>query len=124
MGLREEPSDNSHIPRRAEMEEFYKTKVVTFMDGDVKKPGGMCNCCGSGPKTEPDWRGDPWYVYQAGICDSDGVFYGMLCEGCLEEIRHANEQRVVTERDEQAEIIRHLFEDDIDGMQTFMDDRI
>lgn len=59
---------------------------------------------------------------RAGICDTDGVFYGMLCEGCLEEIRFENSKRPQTERDEVAETITELLGDDIDGAQSMMDD--
>lgn len=80
----------------------------------------MCACCGSGPNPTPDWRADPWYVYNAGICDADGGFYAQLCEGCLEEIREQKASRPL--RDEQAEVVRDLLGDDIDGAQAMMDD--
>jgi hypothetical protein len=82
----------------------------------------MCNCCGGGPNTDPDWRGDPWYVFRAGFCDSDGVYFSQLCEGCLEEIRDENERRPQPERDEIAREITELLGDDTDGAQTMMDD--
>ncbi len=46
----------------------------------------------------------------------------MLCEGCLEDIRLANEGRADTERDETARQITDLMGDDLDGAQGFMDD--
>ena len=61
-------------------------------------------------------------MYRAGICDADGVYYAMLCEGCLEEIRFEKSKRPQTERDEVAETITELLGDDIDGAQSMMDD--
>ena len=114
--------EKSTIPFRAEMEAALGATVVTFDDRGVERPGGACNCCGGGPTPQPDWRGDPWYIYRAGICDSDGVFYAMLCEGCLEELRAENAKRPLTERDENARLITDLMGDDLDGAQGFMDD--
>lgn len=117
--LRPLPED---VPLKAELEERFNAKIVTFDDEGVTKPGGMCRCCGSGSNPAPDWRGDPWYVYRAGICDTDGVYYSMLCEGCLEEVRFEHSQRPKTERDEVAKQITDLLGDDIDGAQSMMDD--
>lgn len=117
--LRQSPE---HIPLKAELEERFQAKIVTFDDAGIAKPGGMCGCCGSGPNPTPDWRGDPWYIYRAGICDSDGVFYSQLCEGCLEEIRFENSKRPQTERDGIAREVAELLGDDIDGAQAMMDD--
>lgn len=121
MPPRESPNE-SWLPLRKEMEERQKAKVVTFEDDGAIKPGGQCSCCGSGPNATPDWRGDPWYVYQAGVCDADGIYYSMLCEGCLEDIRHENEQRPRTERDDFAREVTELLGDDLDGAQSMMDD--
>ena len=104
------------------MEARMKSKIITYEERGVLKAGGMCNCCGAGPNSEPDWRSEPWYVYKAGICDADGVYYAMLCEGCLEDIRDENEARPKTFRDEIAQEITHLLGDDYDGAQTTMDD--
>lgn len=82
----------------------------------------MCGCCGSGPNATPDYRADPWYVYRAGFCDADGVYYSMLCEGCLEELREENVKRVKTTRDEAAQAITDLLGDDLDGAQAMMED--
>jgi hypothetical protein len=86
----------------------------------------MCGCCGGGPNPQPDWRTEPWYIYRAGLCDRDGVFYAMLCEGCLEDIRGENERRatdgLLTERDAHAREIMELLGDDLDGAQSMMDD--
>ena len=103
------------------MESRIRAKVVTYDDGGEEQPGGMCNCCGAGPDPAPDWRGDPLYVYKAGFCDSDGVYYSMLCEGCLEEIREQKSRRPETERDEVARQITELMGDDLDGAQAFID---
>ena len=89
-----------HVPLKAELEQRLGAKIVTYEDNGVIRPGGACNCCGGGPNVEPDWRSDPWYIFKAGLCDSDGVFYGMLCEGCLEDIREENARRPQTQRDE------------------------
>ena len=70
----------------------------------------------------PSWRPEPWYIYRAGICDSDGVYYSMLCEGCLEEIQDENARRPATERDEIAREVTELLGDDIDGAQAMMED--
>lgn len=105
-----------------ELESRFAAKIITFDDRGVVRPGGMCACCGGGPEVTPSWRGEPWYVYRAGLCDSDGVFYSQLCEGCLEDIREDSARRPQTERDEIAETITDLLGDDIDGAQSMMDD--
>jgi hypothetical protein len=110
------------MPMRSEMESRLGARVVTYEDGNKVLPGGMCGCCGSGPDVEPSWRGDPWYVYKAGFCDSDGVYFSMLCEGCLEELRAENAGRPQTERDEIARELTELLGSDIDGAQAMMDD--
>ena len=111
---------------RTEMEQQYKAKVIVYEDGDVIRPGGMCRCCGAGPDAGPDYRGEPFYIYTAGLCDGDGVYYSMLCESCLEDMRFENEKRarkrLLTERDETARDVTELMGDDIDGAQSFMDD--
>lgn len=107
---------------RKEMESRLKAKIVTYENQGKEKPGGMCGCCGSGPNIAPDWRGDPWYIYRAGFCDSDGVYYSMLCEGCLEDIRESNAKRRESTRDEIAREVTELLGDDLDGAQSFMDD--
>ncbi len=107
---------------RAELESRFHAKIVTYEDDGREKPGGMCGCCGGGPDVSPSWRSEPWYVYRAGFCDSDGVYFSMLCEGCLEEIQDANAHRPQTERDEIAREITKLLGDDLDGAQTMMDD--
>lgn len=114
--------NRGEIPLRAELEARHQAKIVTYDDRGVEKPGGMCGCCGGGPNATPDWRGDPWYVFRAGICDSDGVYYSMLCEGCLEEIREANRRRPESQRDEIARLTTELLGDDLDGAQSMMDD--
>ena len=118
-----EPSKNPHaIAMQQELESRFSAKIVTYDNGGEECPGGMCGCCGSGPNVAPDWRGDPWYVYRAGICDADGIFYSMLCEGCLEDIRDENARRPQTERDHIAREVTKLLGEDSDGAQAFMDD--
>jgi hypothetical protein len=111
-------------------EALHKANAVTFesqFDNPKKltSPGGMCSCCGAGPRVTDanDW----WLVFKAGLCDGDGVFYSMLCggcdgSGCLEEIRHENAKRTPTFRDEMAEMISLINGDDVDGMEADMDD--
>lgn len=104
-------------------EQMHAARVVTFTDREgEEKPGGMCGCCGSGPEETPSWREEPWFVYRAGICDSDGVYYSMLCEGCLEEIRAQKARRKSTFRDAVASEVTSLMGDDLDGAQSFMED--
>ncbi|MCH7727470.1 MAG: hypothetical protein IH991_13455 [Planctomycetes bacterium] len=110
------------VPMQADLEERMGARIVTYEDGDTIRPGGMCGCCGGGPIAKPDWRHESWYVFRAGICDSDGVYYSMLCEGCLEDIRHDNSKRSETERDQMAQEITELLGDDLDGAQIMMDD--
>lgn len=119
---RESPRKRPAIPQRRELETRFQAKVIVYECDGKELPGGMCNCCGCGPKVEPGWRDEPWYVYRAGICDSDGVYYGMLCEGCLEDIRAANVRRPESLRDEIAREVNELLGDDVDGAQSFMDD--
>ena len=118
------PREDSAIPFREELESRFGAKVITYCDRESGQelPGGMCGCCGGGPNVRPDYRGEPWYIFKAGICDSDGVFFSMLCEGCLEDIRQENARRPQTVRDEMAEQITELLGDDVDGMQTMMDE--
>ncbi len=118
----ESPGNGPTIPLWEELESRFDAKIVTYENDGQDLPGGMCGCCGSGPDVSPAWRAEPWYVYRAGICDSDGVYYSMLCEGCLEEIRDANARRPETERDEIARELTELLGDDLDGAQTMMDD--
>jgi hypothetical protein len=110
------------VPMKSELEARLGSRVITYEDGNTIRPGGMCGCCGGGPDVEPDWREDPWYVYKAGFCDSDGVYYSMLCEGCLEDLRAENAGRPQTERDEIAREVTELLGDDIDGAQVTLDD--
>ena len=118
----ERPRQRQAIPDRSEMETRLQAKIVTFDDHGVEKPGGMCNCCGGGPNVDPDWRDEPWYIYRAGICDADGIYMSMLCEGCLEDIREENAKRPRTQRDEIAREVTELLGDDLDGAQSMMDD--
>ena len=110
------------LPQRSDMEQRFAAKVVTFENRGEIQAGGMCSCCGSGPNPYPDWRDEPWYVYRAGLCDVDGVFYSMLCEGCLEDIRAENADRPTSQRDEIARVVSDLLGDDLDGAQSMMDD--
>lgn len=118
----ESSGGHRNLPFRAELEQRLQAKIVTFEHEGQVLPGGACRCCGCGPNTEPDFRGDPWYIYVSNICDTDGVFYAMLCEGCLEEIRHENSKRPATDRDLMAKEISELLDGDIDGTQSMMDD--
>ena len=104
------------------LEARMRTTIVTYDDGGVIRPGGQCGCCGGGPNAEPDWRAEPWYIYRAGLCDADGVYYGMLCEGCLFDIRSENAKRRPSQRDEAAEVITDLLGDDTDGAEAMMED--
>lgn len=119
----EKAKRNVAVPMQAELEEHLGAIIVTYEDGGEIRPGGMCGCCGGGPNVSPDWSPDPWYIYRAGFCDGDGVYYSMLCEGCLEEIREENKHRRETERDEIARQVTALLGDDLDGAQSMMDDR-
>ncbi len=118
----ESPQGQLAIPMRDELESQLQARIVTYENSGQELPGGMCGCCGGGSDAKPDWRSEPWYIYRAGICDTDGVYYSMLCEGCLEDIRFANEGRADTQRDETARQITDLMGDDLDGAQGFMDD--
>ena len=109
---------------------MHKGTCITFdsqFDNPRKllSPGGMCSCCGAGPRVtdEHDW----WLVFKAGLSDSDGVFYSMLCvgcdgSGCLPEVRAANARRKPTFRDEAGALVMDLMGDDIDGAESMMDD--
>ena len=118
----ESPQGQLAIPMRDELESRLQARIVTYESRGKELPGGICGCCGGGPDVSPSWRSEPWYIYRAGICDTDGVYYSMLCEGCLEEIREEKARRPQTERDEIAREITELLGDDVDGAQTMMDD--
>ena len=113
---------NPYIPMRAVLEDRLQANVIVFDDGGVERPGGMYRCCGCGPNAAPDFQAEPWYIYRANLCDSDGVFYSMACEECLEDLRYQHSQRPKTGRDEMGDIVSDLMGDDIDGAQTMMDD--
>src|SRR3954452_9730157 len=111
-------------------EAMFKAKVIIFESQfdnpkSLSEPGGQCSCCGAGTRVTSvyDW----WLVLKAGLCDSDGVFYSMLCggpsvEGWLEEIRHQNAKRKRTFRDDAADIIVMMNGDDVDGMEAEFED--
>lgn len=117
-----EQSNHPMLPQQAELQELFQARVVVYQDGNEVKPGGQCRCCGCGPNPNPDYQLEPRYIYQANLCDSDGVFYSQACEDCLEDLRLENTQRPSTTRDEQARIIAELLGDDVDGAQSMMDD--
>ena len=121
-GDNETPNKRPAIPERSELEARFQTRIVAYDSGGKELPGGMCGCCGGGPNPTPDWRHEPWYIYRAGVCDSDGIYFSMLCEGWLEEIRDENARRPNTERDDIARELTELLGDDLDGAQTMMDD--
>lgn len=63
--------------------------------------GGSCSCCGGSAYKagEKDCNGrittEDWYVFRAGWCDSDGVFFSRLCGdkdgiGCITEVKPAH----------------------------------
>ena len=122
MWRNDESPSSGPIPLREQLESRFSAKIVTYAADGSEQPGGMCGCCGGGPDVSPSWRPEPWYIYRAGICDSDGVYYSMLCEGCLEEIQDENARRPATERDEIAREVTELLGDDIDGAQAMMED--
>jgi hypothetical protein len=114
----------------AEAELMLQATVITFESQfdnpkSLTEPGGMCSCCGAGPRITG--REDWWLVFKAGLCDSDGVFYSMLCDnptgdGCLSAIGRENAKRKPTFRDEAADIIASMNGDDVDGMQAEFED--
>lgn len=93
--------------------------VVTYTDDQTSRqlPDGQCRCCGTGPTPDGELL-----IRQAGLCDSDGVFYAMLCDYCLDEILTENKEREQTFRDDLADVAADLFGDDLDGLQAEMDD--
>lgn len=105
--------------KRAEAE--HGARVVTMDNGE---PGGWCRCCGGDPKLEPTWRDEPWFVYRSSIVDEDGVFYSMLCEGCLEEMRAVYAERIRRHvgGHEVAKVAHDLLGDDLDGVQVTVED--
>ncbi|MCA9068059.1 MAG: hypothetical protein KDA84_04015 [Planctomycetaceae bacterium] len=116
------PPENDLLPMRAELEQRFQSTVIVFEKNGQLHPGGACRCCGCGPNARPDYQHEPRYIYKANLCDADGVFYAMACEDCLEEIRLANRLRPKTDRDEMAEIIGEMMDEDLDGSQSMMDD--
>ena len=88
-------------------------------------PGGMCSCCGAGPRVDGSF--DWWLVFKAGFADSDGVFMSMLCggpdgSGCYPDLKADRDRRKPTFRDEAAAMIADLLGDDIDGAQAMFED--
>ena len=111
--------NDSLIPLRRRMERENKAKIVTWNHENRDRPGGSCSCCGGGHDLEMD---PPWYVYHAGIADRDGVFYSMLCQGCLEDIRWENMKRAKTAVDHKAALVKDLMPGDPDGQASMMED--
>tara|TARA_B100000745_G_scaffold249914_1_gene171995 strand:+ start:11127 stop:11501 length:375 start_codon:yes stop_codon:yes gene_type:complete len=119
----------SLVPSRNKLEREFNARIVTWtpqpsLNPKVRtdrraRPGGSCSCCGGGPEIDMD---PPWYVYHAGIADRDGVFYSMLCQGCLEDIRLENTSRDKTDTDHKAELVRLLLPGDPDGQTSIMED--
>jgi hypothetical protein len=111
-------------------EALHDAKAITFdsqFDNPERRfaPGGMCSCCGASGRVdgEDDW----WLVFRAGLVDSDGEYYAMLCggpdgSGCLAEVRAENARRTPTFRDEAAALVTDLLGDDLDGAQALMED--
>jgi len=93
--------------------------VVTYRDtpDGIEQPGGQCRCCGAGPTPDGELL-----IRKSALCDADGLFYAMLCDYCLDEILAENSKRQPTYRDDLAEIAADLLADDLDGLQTEMDD--
>lgn len=110
----------SFVYWRPRLERELGAKVITYESEGLELPGGMCSCCGGGPEMEGPGR--PWLIFRAGLCDSDGVFYGQLCEGCLDDVRAEAKRRGKTVRDERAAVIADLLGDDIDGAEALMED--
>ncbi len=122
MDSNQTPPSDEFLPMRTAMEERFQAKVIVFEKDGQLHPGGACRCCGCGPNAKPGYQLEPRYIYKANLCDADGVFYSTCCEDCLEETRMANNMRPKTDRDEMAEIIGELMDDDLDGSQSMMDD--
>jgi hypothetical protein len=110
-------------------EASHQASVVVFQSqfdnpNGLYEPGGMCSCCGAGPRVTS--RHDWWLVFRGGICDSDGVYYSQLCAGpnggCLTDLREENARRKRTSRDRAANIVNDLMGNDVDGAQAFMED--
>ena len=131
--------------------ELYCTDCVDFScktcDGDGRIPHpkvtvegkeyptvpASCSCCGANPhdKDKPRknvayaWERVPdfdWYVYEARVVDSDGVYFARLCgdvdgDGCLTDVERA----APGEREGQ-KMIAELLDDDTDGAQTEIED--
>lgn len=120
-------------------EEVHEATAITHHEpwGDPKaihRLGGSCSCCGASPTLhigtmdDDGDHGTDWLVvFKAGLVDSDGVYYSMLCglddgSGCLGSIRAENARRTPTCRDEAATLVTDLLEDDPDGAQAMMED--
>ena len=93
--------------------------VVTYTDDQTgrKLPGGQCRCCGTGPSLDGELL-----IHKAGLCDTDGVFYSMLCDYCLEDMLAYQVRRQPTVRDEKARLVAEMLGDDLDGMESMMED--
>ncbi len=71
---------------------------------------GSCSCCGTSP-------GKNFSVVRAGLVDSDGVYYALLCAevdegqawgGCLEDVLREQARKGKNPRQEKANILRSL----------------
>jgi len=100
-------------------------KVTGANGKECEQTTGMCACCGlsagsSGKKTD---YGVTWYVFKAGWCDSDGVYYPRLCGGIEDGICIGGcIQEVVPREPKGEDIITELLGDDLDGAQAMAED--
>lgn len=101
---------------KSAIEREFFAKVITYRASDGREHlGGMCARCGAGPS-------DITAIFRANMCDSDGIYYGMLCGECYEMVEAENYKRLPTERDVKARILGELLGDDIDGIDSMMDE--
>jgi hypothetical protein len=88
---------------------------------DCEPTTGMCSCCGFGSQSDPlEPSEEGLYLFKAGWCDEDGVFYSRLCGdlwgyGCIYDVEPRKDSW-------KEDTLMDLLGDDLDGMETMMED--
>lgn len=79
--------------------------------------GHDCSCCGARD------NGEDFFVFEAGFCDSDGVYYAKLCGdydgyGCIYAVDYED-----SEKNELVSMLKDMMPNEIcDGVPGFLDD--
>lgn len=102
------------------IKELQVSKGVIGADGRRHQrlgEGHDCSCCGSRD------NGEDWFVFKAGWCDSDGVYYAKLCgdfegRGCIYEVDYPK-----SFKNEAAKVLQDMMPGEFaDGVPSMLDE--